>query len=92
VETEAELKAVRHSLSRGTPLGDPKWQKSTAGQLGLQSLTPTTRTTKNQIKYNVPFLLPSYNRVGIALRVPQKTRPDGQAVIRVLHENLCTGA
>jgi hypothetical protein len=26
VETEAELKALRHSLARGTPLGDTHWQ------------------------------------------------------------------
>lgn len=37
VETEAELKSVRHSLERGTPFGDEAWQQATAQQLGLES-------------------------------------------------------
>ena len=37
VETEAELKSVRHSLERGTPFGDEAWQQATAAQLGLHS-------------------------------------------------------
>ncbi|HMP69700.1 MAG TPA: hypothetical protein PKA76_10140, partial [Pirellulaceae bacterium] len=37
VETEAELQALRHSLARGTPIGDTHWQTKTAAKLGLQS-------------------------------------------------------
>jgi len=37
VETDAELKSLRHSLARGTPFGDPRWQARTAAQLGLKS-------------------------------------------------------
>ena len=37
VETEAELTALRHSVSRGTPFGDPNWQKTTATQLGVEA-------------------------------------------------------
>jgi len=47
VETEAERKALRHSLSRGTPFGDPQWQQSTAVQLGLESsMRPRGRPKK----------------------------------------------
>lgn len=35
--SEAELSALRHSLARGTPYGNPRWQSKTAGQLGLES-------------------------------------------------------
>jgi len=46
-ETQAELKALRHSLSRGTPFGDSTWQPSTAIQLGLESsLRPRGRPRK----------------------------------------------
>jgi putative transposase len=37
VETEAELTALRHSVSRGTPFGDPNWQNTTATQLGVEA-------------------------------------------------------
>ncbi len=37
VETEAELKALRHSLARGTTFGDTQWQTKTASLLGLES-------------------------------------------------------
>ena len=37
VETEAELKALRHSLARATPFGDTHWQTKTAAMLGLES-------------------------------------------------------
>jgi putative transposase len=37
VETEAELKALRHSLARGTPFGDTQWLAKTAAKLGLES-------------------------------------------------------
>ncbi len=35
--TEAEMLAIRTSVNRGTPWGNPDWQKRTAGQLGLES-------------------------------------------------------
>ena len=37
VETESELVALRRSVVRGAPYGDPLWQKHTAEALGLQS-------------------------------------------------------
>ena len=37
IETEAELKAIRHSIQRGTPYGDSEWQNSTAIELGIES-------------------------------------------------------
>jgi putative transposase len=37
VQTDAEVKSLRHSLARGTPFGDARWQASTAKQLGLES-------------------------------------------------------
>ena len=37
VQTDAELKSLRHSLARGTPFGDARWQATTAKQLGLES-------------------------------------------------------
>jgi putative transposase len=36
-ETEAELAALRRSVTRGTPYGSEAWQKRTAARLGLQS-------------------------------------------------------
>ncbi len=36
-ETEAELKALRHSVQRGTPYGSVAWVSDTAAQLGLES-------------------------------------------------------
>ena len=36
-QTEAELDAVRVSIQRGRPFGDPAWQKRTAKRLGLES-------------------------------------------------------
>ena len=36
-ETEAELKALRHSVQRGKPYGREAWVSTTAEQLGLQS-------------------------------------------------------
>jgi putative transposase len=35
-QSEAELKAVRHSIRRGAPLGSPAWQLRTAKKLGLE--------------------------------------------------------
>jgi putative transposase len=37
VQTEAELAALRRSVSRGAPFGDASWQERTANALGLQS-------------------------------------------------------
>jgi putative transposase len=36
-ETEAELKALRHSVQRGTPFGSEAWVSATAKRLGLRS-------------------------------------------------------
>lgn len=36
-QTEAELKAIRHSVNRGTPYGIEAWQKRTAKRLSLES-------------------------------------------------------
>ncbi|HUG90566.1 MAG TPA: hypothetical protein VML55_07020 [Planctomycetaceae bacterium] len=36
-QTEAEVRAVRHCLQRGTPYGDERWVKRTAVRLGLES-------------------------------------------------------
>ena len=35
--TEAELAAVRRSIQRGSPYGDPTWTKATAALQGLAS-------------------------------------------------------
>lgn len=37
IEPETDLRAVRHSLARGTPFGDSRWQTKTATTLGLES-------------------------------------------------------
>ncbi len=37
VETEAELAALRHCVSRGAPFGPPDWRIQTARRLGLES-------------------------------------------------------
>ncbi|WP_397568351.1 hypothetical protein [Schlesneria sp. T3-172] len=39
-ETEAELKALRQSVERGTPFGGVDWQVEAAGRLGLESSLP----------------------------------------------------
>jgi putative transposase len=36
VETEAELEALRRSVTRGQPFGSEAWQKKTAQQMGLE--------------------------------------------------------
>lgn len=47
-ETEAELKALRHSIQRGAPYGSDAWVLATAAQLGLQStLRPRGRPRKS---------------------------------------------
>ncbi len=45
--TAEELAVVRHSVIRGTPLGDPKWQQRIVAKLGLQStMRPRGRPRK----------------------------------------------
>jgi putative transposase len=45
--TEAELSAVRRSVNRGTPLGETRWVRRTAGKLGLEyTLRPRGRPRK----------------------------------------------
>lgn len=47
VQTEAELKSLQHSIDRGTPFGDARWQTTTAKKLGLESsLRPRGRPRK----------------------------------------------
>jgi putative transposase len=47
VETEGELEAIRRSLNRGAPFGDPDWQQATARKLALESsLRPRGRPRK----------------------------------------------
>jgi putative transposase len=36
-QSEAELEAIRRSIARGAPLGDPDWVRQTAERLSLQS-------------------------------------------------------
>lgn len=36
-QSEAELTAIRHSINRGSPLGNERWQAATAARLGLES-------------------------------------------------------
>jgi putative transposase len=44
VEIEAELRALRQSVTRGTPIGDVNWQNATANQLGIEaSMRPRGR-------------------------------------------------
>ncbi len=50
-ETEAELEAVRKSMSRGTPFGAKPWQTQTAARHGLLStLKPRGRPPKSRKK------------------------------------------
>ena len=50
-ETEAELKAVRRSVVRGTPFGEGAWVQRTAQRLGLDStLRARGRPKKNAVK------------------------------------------
>jgi putative transposase len=44
VESESELEALRRSVNRGNPFGEPDWQQRTAKRLGLEaSLRPGDR-------------------------------------------------
>jgi putative transposase len=46
-QTEAELKAIRHAVQRGTPFGGAQWQVRTAKRLGLEwTLRPRGRPRK----------------------------------------------
>jgi putative transposase len=48
-QSEAELKAVRHAIRRGAPLGSPAWQLRTANKLGLEwTLRARGRPRKQQ--------------------------------------------
>ena len=48
--TAEELAAVRHSVVRGTPFGDPKWQQRIVTQLGLEStMRPRGRPRKTPL-------------------------------------------
>ena len=49
--TDDELAAIRVSVNRGTPWGDPKWQRKTATRLGLEStLRPRGRPPASEKK------------------------------------------
>lgn len=48
--TVEDLAMVRHSVIRGTPLGDPKWQKRIVAKLGLEStMRPRGRPRKTAV-------------------------------------------
>ena len=50
-QSEAELKALRQSGSRGTPFGGSRWQRVTVSRLGLEStLRPRGRPKKKTSK------------------------------------------
>jgi putative transposase len=49
--TAEELALVRHSVVRGTPLGDPKWQQRIVAKLGLEStMRPIGRPRKTALE------------------------------------------
>ena len=55
-ETAAELEALRLSVTRGRPYGEPRWQKRTANRLGLEStLRPRGRQRVRPIKDSRPL-------------------------------------
>lgn len=48
-ESEAELEAIRRSVSRGAPYGEPSWQRRTATRLHLESsLRPPGRPKRTR--------------------------------------------
>jgi putative transposase len=48
-QTEAELEAIRTSITRGTPYGSERWRKRAARQLGLEfTLRPRGRPRKGE--------------------------------------------
>jgi len=49
--TAEELAMVRHSVVRGTPFGDPKWQQRIVAKLGLEStMRPRGRPRKTPVE------------------------------------------
>ena len=49
--TAEELALVRHSVVRGTPFGDPKWQQRIVAKLGLEStMRPRGRPRKTPLE------------------------------------------
>jgi hypothetical protein len=38
-QTESEVAAIRRSVNRGTPFGNPKWTERTVKQMGLEVTT-----------------------------------------------------
>jgi putative transposase len=55
-ETAAELKALRHCVTRGRPYGDERWEHRTAKQLALEStLRPRGRQRIHPIKDSRPL-------------------------------------
>jgi hypothetical protein len=62
--TAAELKAVRNSVSRGSPFGDENWVQAISRHLNLQStLRPRGRPTKRVLP---PFLAPLIDKSPIS--------------------------
>ena len=50
-QTEAELAALRQSIARGAPFGQPRWTQRVAHRLGLESsLRPRGRPRKRRTK------------------------------------------
>lgn len=48
---ESDAKLMRHSISRGTPLGADRWKNRISGILGLNTtLRPRGRPPKDEIK------------------------------------------
>jgi len=46
-QSDSEVSAIRHSLRRGTPFGEPRWARQSAVRLGLEStLRPRGRPKK----------------------------------------------
>jgi putative transposase len=55
-ETAAELEALRVSVQRGRPYGEPRWQKRTAARLELEStLRPRGRPRVHPFKDSRPL-------------------------------------
>ena len=52
-QTDAELKALRHCVQRGSPFGTPTWQTATARRLDLEfTLRPRGRPKNDEPKDN----------------------------------------
>ncbi len=50
-ESEKDLKLIRASVNRGTPLGEPDWQHEMGAKLGLEStLRPRGRPAKPPVE------------------------------------------